>query len=100
MVEVFKSPVNVAHEVAEKTSEYITVDAITIAPNTSVRVTIPFTKTYSAPPSFIFSYLCQDTNFELSAYISEITTGSAVVSIENQALTERILKLWGKVRSL
>jgi len=100
MVEIFKSPVNLARSVAVVSSdETIVSNEIVINANSSVRVTLSFVNTYEIAPIVMYSIQCADDSFCLSHNILTIGTKDVIIGIENQAFSERTLVIACTVRA-
>jgi hypothetical protein len=100
MVEIFKSPVNLARSVtAVALDETIVSNEITITANSSVRATFAFVNTYEVAPIVVYSIQCADDNFCLTHNILSIDTKDVIIGIENQAFSERTVVIMCTVRA-
>lgn len=97
MVEIFKSPINIAR--GSDVSEDLVSDEITIEANSSVRVTLSFANTYASVPIVMYAIQCADDNFSLSHYIATTGTKDVVICVENQALVSRNIVITCNIRA-
>jgi hypothetical protein len=87
MVEVFKSPLNLAKDTELARADVVplraTSDPVPVPANSSVHVRIAFERVFERAPFVVYSIVCRDKLFDLVHYICDMGAKSFDVCIEN-----------------
>jgi hypothetical protein len=89
--QIFKSSINIEKDRASLSNRTQGSGNIELEPNTSSFVVIEFATEYKQPPSFMYSIMINDNEFELFHYIREITNKNVKLCVANKSDIARAL---------
>jgi len=97
-IQTFKSQGNLRIEKERKTIIITNSITISLEPNTSGVITVDLKNDFGYTPYVTYNVLCKDNLFGLCHYLTEITSKSFILTIQNETIESRNITINYKVR--